>query len=317
MFDFSDLQSQLDSQQTNVTVVPGIYNLSKGVTVSRSGIFDFTAVTLMGLAKAGTLLSINANETKIIAPTFDSIFPATKGIGLNPIVGVSGLIFNGRFCVLDRLRFRNIDTGIRFYPHSHFLTLLAPRFEPLECRGDNLYCGGLDESIERGDIYWIGGYGNSEQEHCIRASTIGMSGLWAEGVTFNAFAGKECVAPRECSDFTFSGCAFNGPMATFVGNKSGDVNRCRNIQFLRNKFFGNCIDARAVKGLDVIDNDFWPDSRGTSPQIVTGSDNSSQNVFISNNRRHYSDPLWRKKPIFQIVSPLFIDGGGNTDILIP
>lgn len=323
IFNRASLQSQLDTQtgSTKCVISPGVYPVNAGVTILKSGVYDFSGVVLQGLAKAGTLLTISADNTVLIQPEFDSVFPATLPNGKNSKIGVAGITYNAKYCILDHPRFRNIDQGIGIFPHSHYLTLLYPRFEPLECRGANIYCGGLDENIERGDIYWIGGYGKSEQEHPVRCSTPGFTGLYCTGVDFTANTGKESIAFRLGHVAHFMRCKFNGQYATFVGEKSGDVNLCTDVTFEQCQFNGQSIDSRAVKNLNVIDNDFYPSIApgyvGQELQIVTGGNNVSQNVMIRGNRRFVATefPLGRKlRSMFQLVTPLFIDGGGNSDV---
>lgn len=325
LFNTVSLQSQLNAQtgSTKCVISPGVYSMNAGVTILKSGVYDFSGVVLQGIAKAGTLLTISADNTVLIQPTFDSVFPATLPDGKNPKIGVAGITYNAKYCILDHSRFRNIDQGIGAFPHSRYLTLLYPRFEPLECRGANIYCGGLDESIERGDIYWIGGYGKSEQEHPIRCSTSGFTGLYCTGVDFSATSGKESIAFRQGHNANFLRCTFTGLFATFVGEKTGDVNLCTDVTFEQCRFNGQPIDSRAVKNLNVIDNEFYPDiaprTMGQEIQIVTGGNNVSQNVMIKGNRRYVAteNPIGRKlRSMFQLVTPLFIDGGDNTDVLM-
>jgi hypothetical protein len=259
-------------------------------------------------------------------PEFDSIYPATKPNGQNPKVGVGGIIFNARWCVIDNLHARNIDTCISLFPHSHYLFLNNPKFEPLEVRGANLYCGGLDESIERGDVYWIGGSGKSEQEHPVRCSTAGFHGLYCNNVTFTADTGKECVAFRQGSGLVVDHCSFNGVFGTFLGETGPQSDICNDITIQNSEFHPastangdvETINVRAAKNIKILNNKIWPivggRFDGIEIQIVSGN---ASGVVVRGNTRFVNsmNPSGRRLRAVLNVPP-FTDGGGNTNQLV-
>lgn len=309
------LQQQFD---LGGAVQPGTYRVSNTVNINRSGIYDLSHVIFKGIH--GTLLSINADNVTLVFPTFDSIYPAVKPNGQNPKVGVAGLFFKGQNCLLDHADFLNIDQGIGIYPHTHFLMLLEPHFEPLLVRGANIYLGGGDETSERGQVFWLGGYGKSEQEHCIRGSTIGFTGLYCYGVNFFADTGKECVAPRQGKKFLFDHCTFNGLYAAFVGETTGDVSSCQDVTFQHCEIMGSYIDVRAAKGVNVLSNIFHPSidplQAGQETQIVKGAAGISKDVVIKGNQRYVPTLTPRNRGFRPILSAPFIDAGGNVNVVI-
>jgi hypothetical protein len=230
---FSALQAAIQKTPIGgvVKIPPAQYAVDSSLVLPQGNTYDFTGSSLVA-THAGTMIRLGGPKITMISGIYDSVWPRIKPKGQNPSLNILVVAVDQSDFTWIRPEVRNVDNGLQLWPGQTDTWIIEPHATP-DIRGDMFYLGGGDETVPRGRFVCQGGLlEDSEQEHGLRASTVGFSYGLFSGTTFRNTNNKEPAAMRHLHDTQFQDCIFDGNLF-YIGNTGGEPTgqECYNLTF--------------------------------------------------------------------------------------